>query len=340
MKTLQSLFLGWTVSLTISPSGIALAQSVDLEPQKAVVVKLRIHRTNRSPDTAAGVYVGKDQQNAYFIIAYHAIKPKPEGVPVQSVELRFSTTPQNFEAVVFEYFDEGLDLGVVRTSVANLPQELPQLSTKDAAAGISIYIIGHPSAGDWSVWPGNVQNEYASSGDVQHFTTNRDASLAGGYSGGPVFDADRNFLGMHTETITSYGRAVRSEDIVTKLKVWRVPTNNFTNIDRDVAAIKKVLEAYADAYNRRDPNALWKIWPNPPASTKRAIEKSFSSASSIRMNLQPNNPEIAPGGASATATGQYSQEFMPKNGDLHRSNGAIAFGLEKRGTTWVITSIK
>ena len=99
-----------------------------------------------------------------------------------------------------------------------------------------------------------------------------------------LVDSDRNFLGMHTETSSSYGSAVRSEDIVIQLKAWRVPTNNFTNVDRDLAAIKKVLEAYADAYNRRDPSALWKIWPSAPAGTKRAIEKSFGSASSIKIS--------------------------------------------------------
>ena len=77
------------------------------------------------------------------------------------------------------------------------------------AADVPVHVIGHPSAGEWSVWRGSVQNENVSGNDFSRFTTNRDESLAGGYSGGPVFDSEGNFLGMHTSTVTSYGIAER-----------------------------------------------------------------------------------------------------------------------------------
>lgn len=223
-----------------------------MEEKKAVVVKLLVHRAKQPDETASGLYVGKDQQNAYFITAYHVIGPNSSGVPVDAIQLQFHSTPQNFDAFAFGHFDADLDLGVVSTDVSNLPSDLSQVVRKDVDAHVQIDIVGHPSAGNWSVWHGSVQNENAPSDDVHHFSTNRDDSLAGGYSGGPIFDTDGNFLGMHTSTITSYGIAVKSADIVAQLTAWRIPVNNFTTID----AIKETLDHYAHAVNSGD---LWNV---------------------------------------------------------------------------------
>ena len=359
MTTFQSLLVGWMFSLAISATVRALPppQSEGLQAQRSVVVKLRIHRPRQPDETAAGFFVGKDQQSAYFITAYHALGPNSQGVSARSVQLQFYNSPQNFDALIFDNFDEGLDLGVVRTSVGNLPRGLSRMGRKDVAPDVPIHIIGHPSAGDWSVWSGSVQNEFASSGDVHHFSTNRDESLAGGYSGGAVFDADGNFLGIHISTTTSYGIAAKSSEIVTQLTAWRVPSNNLTTpVDNDVGpfphgpfpqsspspdqdAIKKVLDLYSDAFSHKDKNALWKVWPSPPAKTRHAIEGYFGIASSITRKLQQLDYKIAPDHGSAQVTGQYSEEFTPKNGNIQRSSGSIAFQLEKKNEVWVIISV-
>jgi hypothetical protein len=110
------------------------------------------------------------------------------------------------------------------------------------------------------------------------------------------------------------------------------------NPEADRYAVNQVVSAYADSYNRRDAASLWKIWPGAPQGTKQAIQSSFGSAQSISMKINDRSIEIFD--TTATVTGQYSQEFMPKNGSLQRSNGVITLGLEKRNGTWVITAIK
>ncbi|MBZ5616996.1 MAG: serine protease [Acidobacteriia bacterium] len=205
--------------------GVAQPQIDNLDSQRLTVVKLRISRVGSSDETATGIYVGKDHQNAYFITAYHAIKPGPSA---SKVTLQFRNSPQESAAFILSAFDAVLDLGVVRILLADLPPGIPPIPRKDVVSDILVHIIGHPSAGDWSVWPGNVQNENAPNGDVTHFITNRDYSLAGGYSGGPVFDSAGHLLGMHTSTIASYGVALKSLDIVRQLAVWGVPANNIT----------------------------------------------------------------------------------------------------------------
>jgi hypothetical protein len=225
MKTLPSLFLRWIAMILVLSPALTHAQGENLKAQRTLVVKLRIHRPNQADETAAGFFVGKDKQNAYFITAFHVVRFNGEAT-VRSVELQFSTTPRRFEAIVFDHFDGDLDLAVVRTALADLPAELPATVKKDATADTMVHIIGHPSAGDWSTWSGSVTNENAPSGDIHHFVTTRDDSLAEGYSGGPVFDGTAGFLGMHTSTEARYGIAAKSGDIVSQLKAWHVPTTN------------------------------------------------------------------------------------------------------------------
>jgi hypothetical protein len=201
------------------------AQIQQLPVQREVVIKLRVHREGRSDETGAGIYVGKDQTNAYFITAYHVIGPDSLNVPAHSVDVEFNSSPRDFAAAILLDFDPSLDLGVVSITLDNLPPNMPQLAKGDAAADTRIHIIGHPAASDWSVWTGNIQNENAS-GDTHHFATSFDKSLAGGYSGGPVFDSYGHFIGMHTQSFQGYGIAIKLAEILNQLSAWRVPTNN------------------------------------------------------------------------------------------------------------------
>jgi hypothetical protein len=343
MKTLHK--LASIVSTAISLSGIAASQTTTLEAQRAVVVKLHTHfSTQKKDETAAGLFVGKDQQYAYFITARHAVADEvgDQEVHAQSAELWFYGSPESLKASVFERTDAILDLGVVYLPITDLPPSLPQIVRKDAAPNVPVFVIGHPAAGDWSTWQGAVLNENAPN-DVRCFTTSSNQSLAHGYSGGPVFDSAGNFLGMHVATETSYGLAARETEVVNQLRAWHVPTNNLTDVgpEADLAAIKRVLDGYQDSFNRRDSNALWKLWPSAPQVTKSVIENSFHSASSIRMTLQLGNPELAPDRASATVAGQFSQLYTPRNGNPQPPRtGDIMFLLKKNAGLWNILEIK
>lgn len=350
MNQYLSLLLGSIVSIALSPSGVSCAQVTNFDTQRSSVVKLRIHRAGQSDETAAALFVGQDQRNAYFITAYHAIGPNSQGVPVSSVQLQFFTPPQKFDASILENFDEGLDLGVVQMGIANLPQGLPQIVKANVAVQTAVYIIGHPSAGNWSVWSGHIQNENGANSDVHHFITNRDESLAGGYSGGPAFDTQGRFLGMHTSTTTSYGIAVKSSDIVVQLAAWHVPTNNFTtevhnpedgtrvNPQQDRDAINRVVDTYVDSYSRKDASTLWSVWPDAPAQTRRAIEDYFQNARSITRRIADRSIDLR--STSATVRGQCLDDFTPKNGSAMKSNDSITLELAKNGGNWLIISVK
>ncbi len=110
------------------------------------------------------------------------------------------------------------------------------------------------------------------------------------------------------------------------------------SLEADRYTINQLVNAYADSYNRRDATALWKIWPEAPKSTKQKIQNSFNSALSILMKVTDRDIQL--GGTRATVTGQFAQEYTPKNGSLQKPSGPITLELDKKNGTWVITSIK
>jgi hypothetical protein len=371
---MQNLFLAWTAATAIcfpsmgrehvlaARSGAHATtfelppQSNSLETQRAAVVKLRVQRPGKSEETAAGLFVGKDAKYAYFITALHAVKVDPDPksqdlVLLHSVRLQFYTSPQTFEALVLASCDPSLDLGVVYIPIGNLPSGLPQLGIKDAALGVPVHVIGNPSAGDWSVASGTVENENASSGDIHHFIITRDKSLAEGHSGGPVLDDQGNFLGMHTETNPTYGIEAKSGEIVAQLKAWHVPTDNLAapvppgsaaapSTASAEAEIDKVLNAYEAAYSRMDAGALWRIWPSASADRRRAIQTTFDLARSVTLKITDRQIEFAPDGMSAIVTAQCTKDVVPNQGSAPpRLNVTTTFKLERQKSTWVLISV-
>jgi hypothetical protein len=213
----------------------------ELGTQRLEVIKLR-SPNDRSVETSAGIYVGKDKENAYFITALHALQKYADRTVlvetdklqkqadriefVDTVDLQFYTRPTLFPAKILNRFDLGADLAVVYVPLSSLPVEAVPMTLKDATAELPIHIIGHPPAGDWTSWKGAVQNEIAASGNSQLFSTGTDQSLTKGFSGAPVFDAQGHLVGMHLKSSNSFSMNLKIGVILGNLKAWQVPTNN------------------------------------------------------------------------------------------------------------------
>ena len=151
-----------------------------------------------------------------------------------------------------------------------------------------------------------------------------------------------NALGPAHDTSADAG----SGDIVSPVADNRqppdIPRNDAAMFDqeKETAAIKDVIQLYQDAYNQMDASVLWKIWPSVPAKTKHSIETSFGNADSIQMTLQMSPTKIEPDHLNATAKGQLSQTFTPKNGRPQPYRGPIAISLRKNNGTWEIIDVK
>jgi len=243
-----------------------LSQSDDLQTQRMEVVKIRVVREGKPDETAAGLYVGRDLNNAYFITANHAAGPGSE--PIKALKIQFYNNVQEFEAAfALNDYSTDLDLAVIQSSSMHLPSNIPSIKNKDPQADTLVHIIGHPPKGPWSVWPGNIQNENAS-GNVRRFLTNRDFSLTGGYSGGPVFDSQGFFLGMHLETDAFFGICSKSSDILRQLSAWKVPVNNVQGaISAGVQAARSTATEVA-APARKQSQGASDMVPPPPQQAK------------------------------------------------------------------------
>jgi Caspase domain len=121
-----------------------------------------------------------------------------------------------------------------------------------------------------------------------------------------------------------------------------IPRNDAAMFDqeKDAAAIKDVLQLYQDAYNQRDANILWKIWPSPPAALKQNIASSFRSAASIQMTLQMSMTRIDSDHVNATVRGQFSETFTAKNDSPRPQRGDIVFVLRKSNGIWIILDVQ
>jgi len=105
------------------------------------------------------------------------------------------------------------------------------------------------------------------------------------------------------------------------------------------AAVRAVIQRYAQAFERRDANALRQIWPSMGDRYGR-YKASFDMASSIRMNVAVDSVQIGADGASAVVAGQVSQDYTPKGAKVNSRSDRAVFHLAKSNGVWVITAVQ
>jgi len=107
--------------------------------------------------------------------------------------------------------------------------------------------------------------------------------------------------------------------------------------DRD--AVLAVVQSYAQAFERRDADALRKIWPTM-GNKYDGIKNSFQLASSIQMQVRVENVEIAPGGTTAVVTTTISQVYRPRGEKPRSSRAKTIFRLAKEGSSWFLSAVE
>jgi hypothetical protein len=105
------------------------------------------------------------------------------------------------------------------------------------------------------------------------------------------------------------------------------------------AAVRTVIQRYAQAFERRDANALRQIWPSMGDRYGR-YKATFEMASSIRMNVAVESVQISSDGASAVVSGQVSQDYTPKGAKVNSRSDRAVFHLAKSNGIWVITAVQ
>jgi hypothetical protein len=205
----------------------------NLNVQRMTVVRIRSTPQDRAAQTFSGVYVGKNQQNAFFVTALHPLRnrtgPDVSPDPVTTAQIQFLNGPTYITATVLSSWDAASDLAVIYVPVGELPPAMIPMSWEDPTPEMPVHIIGHPSSGGWTSWTGHVQNEIEVTGDGRLFSTGSDQSLAEGYSGGPVLDSSGQLIGLHLGSYGSYAKNIKVSALLTMLRAWHVPLDNIGN---------------------------------------------------------------------------------------------------------------
>jgi hypothetical protein len=295
-----------------------------------------------------GFVVGERAGQLYIVTAYHVVND-PDAIGVAStVKVRvefFDHQGKMFKAEILGTHDAARDVAVLTIPAPEgfTWNEKCLAGPEKQKRGVPVWFIGRDQQWKPPVEPGHV----VSGPSTEWMIDIEGTMVKPGSSGGPVI-SDTGIIGMIETDSAGNTRALSVDFIKRAFENWNHPWGLETAegekekgpnpSKNDVDEITKIIQRYADAYNRRDANALWGIWPHVPSNTKHVIEQSFNSASAIAMSVEPD--PIEPKGASAVVTGHYSQEFTAKNGQQHKSNGNIRFDLSKQGGAWVVTSVR
>jgi hypothetical protein len=198
-----------------------------------------------SAQQAAGIYVGKDQQSAYFVTALHTLQHENDQSFALNTQVYFYQSATPYPATVLTtHFNNTYDFGIVTVDLSHLPHAMPALTVATPQLNESLIAVGHPATGNWSTWCGTVQSLSQGPILVENFVSN--GALDEGFSGGGAFNQDGYFEGMHLKSPTAAsGAFVKSAYILQQLQAWGVPTDNLIdpNVGPDTIKIKQIIEA-------------------------------------------------------------------------------------------------
>jgi hypothetical protein len=324
----------------------------DASDQMANALRQNVVRVEATMSTHVengfGFVVGERGGQLYIVTAYHVVNdPDAIGVanPVKAKVEFFDNQGKLYKAEILGTHDENRDLAVLTVpSPAGFSWKEKCLAGPEKQKhGVPVWFIGRDQKWKPPVAPGHV----ISGPSTEWMIDLEGTSVKPGSSGGPII-SDTGIIGMIETDSSENTRALSIDFIKRAFETWNHPWGlEATEKDKgkeptpsktDADEIAKIIQRYADAYNHRDANALWGIWPSPPSNTKHVIENSFRSASSIAMSVE--HDPIEPNGSSAVVTGQYSQEFTAKDGQQQKSKGNIRFDLSKQSGSWVVTSVR
>jgi S1-C subfamily serine protease len=183
------------------------------------------------PVVASGVVVGRTPARVYVLTARHAVWQDTEGglVTAEGVKVRFFDLPgESFTAHVLDVQDADLDLAVVALSPGqeSLLGKTPVRfgGTSDLPPRTVVMSMSHPNGELWreAMTPERVV-------DVNSRFLSFESSVIGaGSSGGGLFNACGELVGVIVTDHAATARAVRIERVRELLRGWGIP---FQSVD-------------------------------------------------------------------------------------------------------------
>ena len=144
--------------------------------------------------------------------------------------------------------------------------------------------------------------------------------------GGPHADEAGKYLLEVNDLLAALGRASPKPS----------PASPVANRDNSV---KEAIQLYARAMEKRDADALVKIWPTIGAEYE-GYKVWFDKVSSIRMHIDIQSTELSPDGETATVKTQVNRDYTTRDSKTIHNSDAKIFELSKVEGSWIITSIE
>jgi hypothetical protein len=194
-----------------------------LDDLKNATVKINVYRNNQNLGEGAGVVVGRKDNYAFILTAYHVIKG------ADKLEVKFNQRKwETFIGKPHDQCNENLDIAViiVKLTSTELRESFPDLIRGDLSVveeTDAVTSIGHPLGSEWQANKNSIQKlDYE--GDHQKLTTTN-VGLKKGNSGGPVFNEQLELIGIVTEIDAIRAVATKLESALESLKYWGIPYN-------------------------------------------------------------------------------------------------------------------
>jgi S1-C subfamily serine protease len=213
--------------VTISPQ-LLLAQLSEtiLIDRKSAVVLVRADQSGGVREIGAGIIVGYDNSSIYIITATHVVEQKDERATKVYVE--FYNKPTSIREAIVLKTDADRDLALLYANGADLINSVRPLPIADLSKPLIetsvVYTVGHPGKRIWSMNTG--PRAVVNNPDPTKVGFSVDA-IEPGNSGGPLFNANAELLGMVLGESSYGGYALRADLVKAFLsKIWNSPTNN------------------------------------------------------------------------------------------------------------------
>ena len=196
-------------------------QDNDLEKAAHLIVMVSGQLAG-APTSGAGILFGQEDGRIYIATANHVVRRG--SFSAESLNVRFRSHPDNpIAAELLPHADRDLDLAVLRVETQTIPLgTIPFRRLGEPTAlnrGDAVYHVGYPEGRPWRA---NVtQDRFAErAGDALYFES---SSVRAGDSGGGLFNARWELVGMVRADQPPEGAAIRMENIVEKLRQWGYP---------------------------------------------------------------------------------------------------------------------
>jgi tetratricopeptide (TPR) repeat protein len=216
-----------TVLFVLTTPRVDLPQAVasDLETAKSLIAMVQVKQYD-TIRVGAAIVIGHRHRKLYLVTAGHLIRKQGQPSADLKVSIRLTFAPgEKLAAHVLADYDSSLDLAVIRIQADDsLLQALGELSFPQTSSPKklrpveNLRVIGNPYSNAWHV---GLRYDFSSlDGAEVRFTPGLDFP---GFSGGGLFNAEWQLVGMVTKTDPLVGIATNVDDILAKLRDWNYP---------------------------------------------------------------------------------------------------------------------